>query len=69
MRKGKGLSLIGYLFFQSHAGSWETGLRIDDCSIKGVSRVSNLIISLEENSNLYIPDIIFLGRYLVFLST
>jgi hypothetical protein len=43
------------------------GYRIVSRTIKRGSRVSNLVISFGESSNLYILGIIFLGSYLAFL--
>jgi hypothetical protein len=50
--QGKGLFLIGFLFYRSYVLVWRPGYRIGSCTIKRGSRVSNLIASFEESSNL-----------------
>src|SRR3954471_15517188 len=52
--QGKGIILICFSFYRSYVVSWETGFRIDSRTIKRGSRMSNLIISFRESSNLYI---------------
>ena len=49
--QGKGLPLIGFLFYRSHGSCGRPGYRIDCRTIKGGSLGSSLIISLVESSN------------------
>src|SRR3954470_10760372 len=51
--QGKGIILIGFPFCRSHV-CWETGFRIDNCTIKRGSRMSNSVTSFGERSNLCI---------------
>jgi hypothetical protein len=44
----------------------KSGYRIGSCTIRRASRVSTLIVSFGESSNLCSLGIIFLGFYLVF---
>ena len=53
-----------FSFYRSHLVSWETGFRIVCRTIKRGSRMSSLIASFGESSNLCILGIIFLGCYL-----
>src|SRR3954464_14875827 len=61
--QGKGIILIGFPFCRSHVVSWKTGFKIDSCTIKRDSRVSNSIISFGESLNLCILSIIVFGCY------
>ena len=64
--QGKGMILLGFLFYRSHV-SRETGLLDRHRTIKRGSRLS-FSVSVGESSNLCIlAFIIFLGSYLAFL--
>src|SRR5664279_4197258 len=62
--QGKGMILIGFLFYRSRGGVGRPGYKIDNITIKRGSRMSNLIVSFVESSNICILSIIFLGSYL-----
>src|SRR5664279_6177033 len=64
--QGKGMILIGFLFYRSRGGVGRPGYWIDNRTIKRGSRMSNLIVSFVESSNLCILGIIFLDSYLGF---
>ena len=49
--QGKGLPLIGFLFYRSHGSCGRPGYRIVCRTIKGGSQVGSLIVSLVESSN------------------
>ena len=65
--QGKGMILIGFLFYRSHDVSERPDYRIINCTIMRGSRPSILIVSFVESSNLCILAIIFIGSYLAFI--
>jgi hypothetical protein len=65
--QGKGITLIGFYLTGLMVLVGRPGYRIDSRTVKGGSRVSSLIVSFVESSNLYILGIIFLGSCLAFL--
>jgi hypothetical protein len=64
--QGKGMILIGFHSYCLMVLVVRPGYRIGRLSIKRGSRVSNLIVSFGESSNLCILGIIFLGSYLFY---
>jgi hypothetical protein len=62
--QGKGMILIGFLSYGLMVLVVRPGYWIGSRTIKRGSRVSNLIVSFGESSNLCILGIIFLGSYL-----
>jgi len=67
LAQGKGLTLIGSLVYRSLGLVGRPGYRLDCRSIKEGSRVSRLIASFVESSNLCIFAFVFLGSCLAFL--
>ena len=65
--QGKGMILIGFLFYRSHDVSKRPDIMIDSRTIKRGSRPSILIVSFVESSNLCILAIIFIGSYLALI--
>jgi hypothetical protein len=66
--QGKDMILIGFFFLTGLMVLFvRPGYRVGSRTIKRVSRVSNLIVSFTESSNLCILGIIFLGSYLDFI--
>ena len=62
--QGKGVMLIGFLFYRSHDVSERPDYRLVNRTIKRGSRPSILIVLFMESSNLCILAIIFIGSYL-----
>ena len=65
--QGKGMILIGFLFYRSHDVSERPDYRIVNRTIKRGSRPSILIISFVERSSLCILLIIFICTYLALI--
>ena len=65
--QGKGMILIGFLFYRSHDVSKIPDYRIVNRTIKRGSRPSIMIVSFVESSNICILAIVFIGSYLALL--